>query len=263
MTTIHEVGPNNGPVALPKDFTGDYNYGLYTSETTKRYLPGTRHVTWDGRVFRYGLSGSALRSDRGAYFTEDEATTYSTISVANIIGDTKLHVTAVNHAAAIAKDELLGGFALVFGDGGDEQFRQILGNDASAIDATITNIILDGPLVKATTAATTGVELFYNPYASISGVDAGGPVDAGKCGIPARAIAASGSYFWLQTWGPCFVAPQLAAFQAATSYRAGYWRHDGSIDTAYEADYVSSQYAGYFMGEGLTSGPLFFLMCST
>jgi len=54
----------------PHDYTGDNRLGLYTEETTQRYVHGTRHITWDGRVFKYALAGGELESYHGCRASE-------------------------------------------------------------------------------------------------------------------------------------------------------------------------------------------------
>lgn len=238
---------------------------IYEASLVKnpKYNIGDRVVLPDGRVFRYAKSGSALNVDVGCSFAEDEVETYRTVLTATAVGDTSITIDGNSHAE-LTKDELRGGYVIVYhtGGGGDTQFRGIIGNDAAAANADFT-IYLDGPLDHATIAATTGIEVFYNPYANLT---ASLHTKQSKAGKPAIQVAAANTYFWVQTWGPCWLAPQLTSF-GDNNDRAGYWRHDGSIEgeianTSKDVNLNSTQYAGFLINEGLTSGPLFMLQVS-
>ena len=57
MSTNNFTLPN-GPlkwISSPLDKTGDYNLGIYTDDTTQRFVYGTRFITWDGRVINIAM----------------------------------------------------------------------------------------------------------------------------------------------------------------------------------------------------------------
>jgi hypothetical protein len=258
-----ELTPSRLSLGLDLELAGrPIDNGLYKQTDDQLFYYGKRMLTFDGRIFKYGKSGGVLDNDLGVGSAEDEVQTYGTLdATSNVaIGSTQLRVNGGTHAA-LAKDELIGGFILMYT--ANNQIRYIVGNDAAEANADFT-VYLDAPTSVLLVAASTGVEVFYNPYAKLvaTGAD-GNNILTSKLGIPATKITAANKNFWLQTWGLCWVAPQIANFQAATYLRAGYWRHDGSIDSAAATGVTSTQYAGYFVNEGLTSGPLFYLMCST
>lgn len=248
--------------SLVEKFGGSFP-NIYATGATKLYPVGTRLALSDGRVFRYALSSGACYAGQGADFVYDEAVGYTTIGTTAAIGATSVDITAATHAA-LTLDELVGGYIIIFGaSNADVQFRGILGNAASLSGAAITDVELDAPLVAAVTAASTGCELFYNPWASIA-LSTG--TNFSKAGVPACEVAASGSYFWIQTWGPCWLAPQNASFADAND-RAFYWRHDGSIEGEIAAaskntGLNSTQYGGFLITEGFTAGPLVMLQVS-
>jgi hypothetical protein len=240
---------------------GEYP-NIYATGTTKLFPVGTRLELPDGRVFRYALSSGACYAGQGASFINDKAVGWTTIATTAAIGATSVDITAATHDELTA-DQLEGGYIIIYGAGNnDVQFRGILRNDASAASAAISNVKIDGPLVAAVTGASTGCELFYNPYASIA-LDA--VVYTSIAGIPACEISATGYYFWLQTWGPCWCAPQTAGF-ADNNDRGFYWRHDGSIEAeianASKGGYNSTQYGGFLITAGFTAGPLIMLEIS-
>jgi len=244
----------NGRVV--EKFAGSFP-NIYATGTTQLYPVGTRLELPDGRVYRYSLSSGACYAGQGADFVYQEAVAYTTIGTTAAIGATEVTITAATHSA-LTLDELVGGYIIVYGaSNADVQFRGILGNDASGSGLAITGVKLDAPLVAAVTGASTGCELFYNPYASIALATG---VNLSKAGVPACEVAASGSYFWLQTWGPCWVAPQRTGFQAEANQRQAIWRHDGSIQASEHGDaYDTTQTAGFLITEGFTAGPLLML----
>jgi hypothetical protein len=247
---------------IVEKFGGGYP-NIHKSGTTQLYPLGTRLALPDGRVYRYALSSGACYAGQGADFVYQECAAYTTIGTTAAIGATTVDATAVTHTV-LTKDELVGGYMIIYGaSNADVQFRGILGNDASVADTAITGIKIDAPLVAAVTGASTGCEVFYNPYSSIALATG---TNLSKAGVPAVEVAASGTYFWLQTWGPCWVAPQNASFADAND-RAAYWRHDGSIEgeianASKNAGLNSTQYAGFLITEGFTAGPLLMLQVS-
>lgn len=238
--------------------------GVYYAGTQQLYALGAMHETWDGRVFRYGKSSSALITCEGCCFTAVGYTAYTAMTVAASIGDTSITIPAAAHAA-LTKDELFGGYVRIIGtvaDNGDGQFRGIIGNDAAANGAAF-KVYLDGALTQAIT--TNYCETFQNPWAALYH-STGEPMYA-KAGIPATYVSESGYYLWVQTKGPVFVTPQDGLVGNDES-KGAFWRDDGAIDSFYTAIGVSTgtydltQYAGYCMeGSAAGNGPLFMLQC--
>jgi hypothetical protein len=110
-------------------------------------------------------------------------------------------------------------------------------------------------------AATTGLEVYENPYASlVTGSNAALP----KAGVPATYISGTGIYFWVQTLGMGWVAPQ-----STVNDNGGVgvmFRHDGSLESVETAMNVTvpgddtSQYAGHrVIGSQSGNGPLIML----
>jgi len=202
--------PNN-PIpwnGSPKDFSGDSAdvpfMGLYAVETVQRYIPGTRHITWDGRVFKYALAADTVGPGRPAGFGASVATNgvaYTTITGSKVVGDVQVSIAS----QSFAKDILAGGLVLLYGDSYTYyQQRGIIGNNYCS-SATL-NIDLDGPLSVAITTASTGIEVMPNPYRYIHNGTTINPDAMSAAGIPA-ARAVSGEFFWMQTWGMCNVEP--------------------------------------------------------
>lgn len=219
----------------PHDFTGDNNLGVYTYETTQRYIYGTRYLTWDGRVFKYSLSGDTCYAHRLNAFwntisSDANGIDYSLLTNAQSIGDTE--ITLTNGSTAVAEDYLAGGIAIIVPTEGatdrDVMIRMILGNEAAAASAEC-RMFLDTGLDMAV-AATNYAYVMPSSYRNIRYSNA---VNGTRsfAGLAAVGIDASGYNFWLQTYGPCNLAQQTTYVGKTAYYRMGYGRHDGTLDT--------------------------------
>lgn len=217
---------------------------------------GDRAVLPDGREFRYAKSAAAITTNLGCVFTAAGYTAYTAAAVAAAIGAREITVPAATHAA-LTEDALTGGYVVLGSGGSTVQVRGILGNDAALENAAF-KIQLDAPLTVAVVAASTGVETFQNPWAAIG---QGTNVASPKAGVAATGVSGSGKYFWVQTKGWTFVAPQAGVTGKQVSVC---WRHDGSLDTldnGIEDDAnVTAQIAGFRVeGTADGNGPLVFL----
>lgn len=234
---------------------------IYETSLTKapKWNIGDRVMLPDGREFRYAKSSGVCASGQACDFVATGFQSYSTPSVAAAVGDTEVTVTAGTHVA-LAKDALRGGYFISWPAALKDQFRGITGNDAAAADAAFT-IYLDGPLTYALVAATTGLEVYENPYASLV---TGSNAAKGKAGVPATYVGAANTYFWVQKAGPIFIAPQSTVI--GNEGVGCMFRHDGSVEAVATAiggtvpDTDGTQYAGYHMlGDYAGNGPLFML----
>ena len=255
--------------AEPQDLTGVYNLGIYTAETTQRYVFGTRKVTWDGRVFKYGHCAAAVYSGYGAFNAGTHYGDYVVMPIAAAIGASAVTITIDSSAGfagdgALAKNELAGGYIVFDNNTTGSQTRLILANTAVASGGGTSIINLDGPI--ATTALTTssGSELILNPYAHLSVA----PNNyASVMGVPA--VSASATYnIWLQTWGPCWVTP--GGSDASPGDTAGdrtmYFVGDGSVNGGTSLTLETGyQVAGFIIDEtasGTSAMPMLMLQIS-
>ena len=225
------------------------------------YNIGDRVALPDGRVFRYGKSSDdAIITDLLCSFAEDEVQGYEVLKNNQAVGDKVVVFTGASHAA-LDEDELRGGYVIIFhsGGGGDSQFRGIVGNPASALNANVT-VDLDASIDHAVIDATKDAELWYNPYAALKGTTDDAASAAGR---PMVNVDAADTYFWIQTWGPCWISPQVAGFQAANKQRSAVKRNDGSLVAIGAAGALDmTQVVGFLINEGFSSGPLFMLQIS-
>lgn len=240
--------------------TPDWGF-IYSKSLVKdsKWNVGDRAVLPDGREFRYAKSSAACLSGQGCEFTATGYVAITTFATGHAVGVTKITVPAATHAA-LAEDELRGGYAVIYdGTTNNVQFREIVGNQASILNVAF-DIELDGGLSEAVVSAVSKIEVFQNPYGALR---TGTTNELAKAGVPATAVSAASTYFWVQVKGPCWVAPQATV----TGNEIGcMWRHDGSlIDVEVAIGGTTSannstQYAGHTIEGNYTgNGPLFML----
>jgi hypothetical protein len=197
--------------AAPVDLTGDYNLGYYTEETVQRYIYGTRGITWDGKVFKYGRAIAKLAAGYGAFnlALADVSDIINSVTPAAIsIGDHKTTITidATEGYASdgvIAQNELAGA-QIVVGHGSQytTEQRTIVGNSAGASGGSVITVYVDYPFAVAHDAGV-ACEIPFNPYRYLG---AASEVASVMC-VPNRVVTGSGYNFWGQTWGPCWCVP--------------------------------------------------------
>lgn len=234
---------------------------IYETSTIKhpKFEIGDRVVLPDGREFRYAKSSGECASGQSCDFVATGFQSYSTPAEAAIVGDMKVVVTAGTHVA-LAKDDLRGGYFVSWPAAKKDQFRGIIGNDVAAANAEFT-IYLDGPLTYALVAATTGLEVYENPFANVK---TGSNAALGKAGVPATYVSGTGIYLWLQTLGMGWVAPQSTVKE--NEGVGVMFRHDGSLESVAQClgatvpDVDGTQYAGHrVIGSQADNGPLIML----
>ena len=234
---------------------------IYQTSLVKHpdYNIGDRVVLPDGREYRLAKSSGVCASGQAVDFVATGAIPYTGVNVAAAIGVSTVTLDAITHSA-IAKDELRGGYIVIWTGADHDQFRGVVGNDASVANAAIT-LYLDGGLSTAIDA-THNAEVYENPYANV--IEASNAA-LGKGGVPAVYVGAANTYFWVQVLGPRFVAPQ--SNMNDNGGVGAYFRHDGSLESVEVAlggltvpANDTSQYAGFrIIGSQSGNGPLFML----
>lgn len=213
--------------AEPHDFTkqdgGDHNLnlGVYTNETTQRYICGTRSLTWDGRVFRYSKCGSlpipnnkyGVKNLAILVACKDSTGENNAVTVVDTdVGATEMKVTftlgtlgnslSINPIGGfqgrngiLFEHELCGGYISLY-TGVHRQTRGIVGNTAVAATDTSMIIYLDAPLDYELSSSK--CEILANPYTCIGESP---NTYSSNMGV-AIVTAVVGDYIWIQTWGP-------------------------------------------------------------
>ena len=248
---------------------------LYRASSVKdeNYNIGDRVCLPDGRVFRYALASGTCNTEVGAY----KAKKTNTVAVAPVqaagagaVDSLTVTVTidteiGVLTTGVLSEDELAGGY-IVIGNGSAQhpQMRFIVGHPALTTAGGSLTLTLDSPLDIAVTAATTTIELMENPYYNLKADNAGGEY-VSFVGIPA-AVAASGEYFWVQTWGPCWVTSDGATCNSAND-REIFFVANGSVVSGGTITYAGSAYqrAGFALdmsGSASSNAPMIMLQIS-
>jgi hypothetical protein len=195
---------------------------VYTVGATALYPIGTRYVDeTDGRVFRYAKAGTAgWKAGIGAFFM-GSVVIGENLHANAAIGDT----TVVIEQASIAADAWAGGYIAMGYGTANHQTRRIVSNTASDGSNHVT-VTLDGPLTYTQTTSEY-CEIIVNPYADLQQTT---NEYAGVAGVP-TAVATTGQYGWVQTWGPCWIRPGGAGTPGSTQFeRTVYFVGDGSIN---------------------------------
>ena len=244
-----------GPLASPRDLAsgGTYSRSRYLQESTQRFVPGTRQITWDGRVFKYGKCGATLESMKYFVFNYNqlvaEKTTPTATVDAAVAGDTVLGLTVtgatigVSRNGIIAENELCGGHISIYTSSSDRPQRMIVGNTALAAAGTSFKIEIDEP-ITATITALTATEIGANPYSDLRR-DAGGYASA--MGLPC-VVAVTDNFFWIQTWGMCRVSPDNNANHGHENNRRQFCVDQYGVSqmpAAYDAAKASRQNVGF------------------
>ncbi len=239
----------------------DYLYRVSTVRDPK-YWPGDAVTLPDKRcVYALSAGNTAMFAAHGCEFTYTGLTSYTAFAISYAVGVQTIVAPAATHAA-LAEDELRNGYIIIF-DGASDYYtttRQIIGNAVSSANAAIT-LQLDAKIDYAITASTSAAEVYRNPY---TGLDVASNAAIPKAGKPMARVPASAAYFWVQTAGVCWVAPQgTVNGNGGTSVM---WRHDGSLESTETALAVTvagndtAQYAGYLLqGTQAGNGPLLML----
>lgn len=206
--------------------TPDLSFLSYVSTTAQTgWNVGDVVVLPDGREFRHCKSAgsNAIKPQLGCNFTETGLISYTAVTTAKAQGSKEITIPAATHAA-LTKDQLKGGFIIIFDNTYDADITYcIAGNDAS--DANVAfNVKLEMPLALPLTTSD-AIEVYSNPYASI---DQGNTVVLPRIGASVTYVSAAANYFWVQTKGVKHISPQ-SGVGADNGGIVGYWRHDGSM----------------------------------
>ncbi len=249
---IHSLVCDNGGVLTTVPYPNIINMSqpdVYTPSDAKLYEIATKYE-FGGRAWHYSQAIGTVGGNLGVVPYNHQDVGYKVAAATSAVGATSISVTTTvndNLAGVAAKDELKGGFCVIFEKTlgvGYEQVRGIVGNDALAAYGTL-KIYLDTPLTQAFTVAVSYAEAVASPWAKVS-TQAGSVLGSGLnscCGIPA-CYATTGQYLWVQTWGPCWTSPSAEVGNNTNNNRAVYTVGNGSFDDGTSAT-VLAQYAGW------------------
>ncbi len=214
---------------------------LYRASTVRdeKWNIGDRVVTPDGRVFRYGLAVNSIEPGRGVKFSGNIASdgVSGNVNRAQAVGDKELRWASETFTV----DELRGGYVIVFGGSNSYQQFGITGNTACSGSELI--VYLDRTIAVAV-GSTQFTEILPNPYRYLK-EDYNYYMSHAGIGM---AYPTAGQYFWVQTWGPCWVNNGPYGQGAETSERDVIFNADGSLRRQEEwGVVVGNQKAGFII----------------
>ena len=241
---------SHSPSLVDGNYHGESWNFIYQVSTVKHpnFNVGDRVQLPDGRVFRFAKSGAACWTGRGCYFNNAVPAVgidYVLLTENAPVGQAYVKTTAtVAHTA----DDLRGGHALLKPVAASTdavlQMRLITGNTAADAAGEIT-VYLDGGLTAALTTLSYIVAM-PSPYTDLR--YGGSTYYMSYAGIPATYVDAADKYFWVQTWGVCWIAPQgecgTSQYQRDLVFKEdGSLQHKGTTD----ATWLNGQRAGFIL----------------
>lgn len=196
-----------------------------------------------GGVLRGAINGHIIPGDTGAPGFEGAA------GYASVAGQDTVQIadTETTHTT----NYYSGGFMVVFGT----QYQSYYIISSTGSDGTSVTLKLSDPLDEALAASGVGVTLYPSIYSNILAAS-GVQQDFESFVVVPPCAVASGSFFWGQTKGPCWVTPHGGTWPGAGAcLRDVYFHIDGTIDPATIRDVgtLSPQRAGYLLSPSATS----------
>jgi hypothetical protein len=191
----------------------------------------------DRRVFCYSQAVAALATPpdnyRLAVSTDQILAVNDLLSVGvTAIGATTIVVTVgALQGGVVVADEFKNGYVEIWPLGGlGFMWRKIISNTATAVGGNIT-LTLDKPMDLATGAASQ-VTIHPSIYRHVDGaVHAALPGFAAAIGLPPVPVTIN-YYFWLQTYGPCFIGPTGAWPLSVANQYDVYNHQDGTTNSS-------------------------------
>lgn len=254
-----QVGITN--LAIPDDI-GDI-------DKDQKYPVGTKLLDGE-RVFYYAKASSVgvSKTDYGVKNGYRQHVAYATVAAAAAIGDKTLVIDVadtdgVAKDGAIAANELAGGFVVIFGHDDDAHVCRILENTAT----TVVGMAADPAGYQ---------EMTLTLQDDIQATLVGGSVDHAECmahwalgcewntdneepvvGVAHKKVTAD-YWFWLQTWGPCWLGPTGVGPGNAAYRHLAIFQHTGEVagmtaDTAELTD-DEHQIAGFCLCHANANG---------
>ena len=239
------------------------NQDIYELSATQKHRLGTR-VRRGDRVFRYAKAIETFtKTSTLCYSYYHQDIMYAAIATASPAGSDKIYVTVgaadgIANDGTIAAHALQGGHVVIFDATANENMYFAIKDNNAAVSGGIITLTLDGELPLATTITTYHVEVIGSPYRVGNGNPGGLRWWAG---LPMRMATTTNPYLWLQTWGPCWAAPQ-SSVGASANHGTVVARHDGSLDVQDTGGYSDAQIVGSVMSyaqDGSQGAPFIFL----
>ena len=229
------------------------------------YPVGTKLLDGE-RVFYYAKASSVgiATTDYGIKNGYPQHVAYTTVAAAAVVGAKTVVIDIASHGVAgdgvIAANELAGGFMVFFIGSATTAFTcRILTNTATTGAGEMT-LTLQDELPVALREDTDHAECIAH---WASGCEYNTANEEPVVGV-AHAVVVASYYFWLQTWGPCWIGPSSAGpFDGAHKHQIVF-ESTGEID-GHEYDnaiLTEQQHAGFALAHAYGGGqgaPFLFL----
>jgi len=185
---------------------------IHAISATKNCRVGTRRVTWDGKVYRYGEAEATLNTAflcASTYRVEE----LSKVKVATgcLAADDTIIATVGatdgDGTGIIAENALADGILCVdMAGSGDAEYQMTIKSNTATVaggDKPMT-IVVDEPFPLVVTAGIY-VQAMATPYKGLTNQSLSARTS--YLGLPQRKATADIPFGWILTWGPCYVTP--------------------------------------------------------
>jgi len=225
---------------------------VYTASATQNFDIGTR-LAIDDRVFRYCYASTAFTTAMKACHFATADLGVNTAAVAYAVGTETIIVL---DTATRAADYYKGGYVWIM-DLATPLYHmyRIKSSLAAAAADNQVSITLDRP-VHTIIPASTFVSIWPNIYSNCSSATSAYASMVAVNLIP----VAQYSYFWGQTWGPCFGTAMSALPGAASADRAIFFNSDGALINGASLTTNGAQRAGYLITMTSGGGDQFYML---
>ena len=225
---------------------------VYEESSDQKHPLGTKGITLDGRIFRYGQANGSCAVGKICTVADLVANHEDRACNTFAIGDTSVTVTL--GATAVTENYYAEGYLVVNDDTGEGTAYPIESNPASSGSEDIT-VYLKQPIHTAAGADTT-VTLVANPWRDVATSAGDSKVDIGA-GVPLITVT-DNYYAWFQTGGMCPVLsnatvpvagqPVCVADTTAGSVEPRAAATDGTVGRAVTGlTYTSGEYNPIFL----------------
>jgi len=217
---------------------------VLSTSTDRKHRLGTIGMTEDGRTYRYCKAGAAiLRPEWGAMqFNEHLTGCTGGSSEANCQPDAAIgdETVTILDTATRAADYYKDGYLVSFDVPG-----QIIGITASTAGAgTSVTLTLETPLTSVITGT---CNIYPSPWGNVRSAYTTQSANWHPIVCVPPCAVASGSYFWGQIKGPCWITPTSWPMDAAYEINLEFVT-DGSIQPSAAAS--AKQHAGHMLSGG-------------
>lgn len=219
-----------------RQVAGGKRQDIHETSTTQNYDIGTRLVM-DDRVFRYCRAKGALvplKGGCGDIMPREGNTDAEVYAVGEYEITIPVNANGKDNALEIVADYWNEGYIWIQVSPAPGQMHRIK-SSAAASGGFITLTLYEA--LKVEVPASTWITAWANPYNNLI-VPSGGKLSIAAMPL---VVVAAGSYFWGQTWGPCFGQLNGGAMGRTANDRTLYFQSDGSVRCGASTNFTNGQ----------------------